>query len=138
VKNRFQAFAFRCILRRYAAGQQVQGVGQQVQGIGQGAIGVPQGVVVGLYTLNPVDPVARKRLVSTLEPIKRETGFKVCLFTFNLCRYSVGMQQGGIGMQQQQPRAGTGILQQQQHPLTGMPLQQQQPTQQPLQMQWGK
>jgi hypothetical protein len=34
---------------------------------------------VGLYTLlNPVGPIARKRLVSTLEPIKRYPGFKAC------------------------------------------------------------
>jgi hypothetical protein len=45
-----------------------------------------------LYNLNAVDPSRLKApgFIATLEPTKRRTGFKVCLFTFSLYRLQLG------------------------------------------------
>jgi hypothetical protein len=54
----------------------------------------------GLYNLNLADPQLERRLVSTIEPIKRKTGFKLVSSKFpffshsNLCRpYGLGQRQ---------------------------------------------
>jgi hypothetical protein len=60
-------------------------------GLGPYAPILPNPTVVGLYKLTPADPQLERRLVSTSEPINRETGFKPLPFTFNLHRYTVGL-----------------------------------------------
>ena len=42
----------------------------------------------GLYTFNSLDPQLARRLVSTLEAMKRYPGFKEFAFKFNLYRYN--------------------------------------------------
>jgi hypothetical protein len=39
---------------------------------------------------SPSSPIAERRLVSNLVPIKWEIGFKVCLSKWNLHRYTTG------------------------------------------------
>jgi hypothetical protein len=51
---------------------------------------LPDAAVVGRVQVKSSLPTAWKRLVSTLEPVKWKTGFKVCAFKFStLCRYAV-------------------------------------------------
>jgi hypothetical protein len=72
-------FAFKFNLCRYIA---------EVYTMGGVDPGFSLLIVGGLYKLNPVDPEAWKRMVSTLEPVMWYPGFEVCYFKrVNLYRY---------------------------------------------------